>query len=103
MKNLKPILTCLVLNLGLIAAYAPLALAEDAKEDKIKEVAGPLDGRDGGGGHPIEAAFKKAAIQIAQKPENKKKLIVVILPSAGERYLSTALTEDVREVATQHA
>ncbi len=44
-----------------------------------------------------------AALEIAKKPENKKKLIVVILPSAGERYLSTALTEDVREVAAQHA
>lgn len=44
-----------------------------------------------------------AALEIAKKPENRKKLIVVILPSAGERYLSTALTEEVREVATQKA
>jgi len=44
-----------------------------------------------------------AALEVARKPENRKKLIVVILPSAGERYLSTALTEDVREVATQKA
>ena len=44
-----------------------------------------------------------AALEIAKKPENKKKLIVVILPSAGQPYLSTALTEDVREVAAQHA
>jgi cysteine synthase A len=32
-----------------------------------------------------------AAMQLAQKPENKGKQIVVILPDTGERYLSTVL------------
>jgi cysteine synthase A len=36
-----------------------------------------------------------AALRIAAKPENKDKLIVVILPDAGERYLSSVLFEGI--------
>jgi cysteine synthase A len=36
-------------------------------------------------------AVLHAAIQLAQREENREKTIVVLLPDTGERYLSTAM------------
>lgn len=41
-------------------------------------------------------AAMKGALEVSKRPENKGKIIVVILPDCGERYLSSVLFEDLK-------
>jgi cysteine synthase A len=61
--------------------------------DDAMETARQLAAKEGILGGVSSGAALWAAIQISQRPDNKGKTIVVILPDTGERYISTEMFE----------
>ncbi|WIM71923.1 cysteine synthase A [Corynebacterium suedekumii] len=53
--------------------------------------------KDGILGGISAGANVKAALELAARPENNGKTIVVVIPDFGERYVSTILYEDIRD------
>ena len=87
---------------GIGAGFIPAVLNTKIYDEviRVKEVdSGPISKQvNQQDGIPIgvsSGAAVWAALQLAKRPENKGKLIVVIIPSSSERYLSTWLFADV--------
>ncbi|MBP6506753.1 MAG: cysteine synthase A [Opitutaceae bacterium] len=87
---------------GLGAGFVPVVLNTKAYDEviRVKEadsapVSKQVNQIDGIAIGISSGAAVWAAIQLAKRPENKGKQIVVIIPSSSERYLSTWLFADV--------
>ena len=87
---------------GIGAGFVPAVLNTKIYDEviRVKEAdSGPVSKQVNAlDGIPIgvsSGAMTWAAIQLAKRPENKGKQIVVIIPSSSERYLSTWLFADV--------
>ena len=87
---------------GLGAGFKPdvldLSLVDDVvavSNEEAVEVARRLHREEGITGGISCGAAVAAALQVARRPESKGKTLVVILPDAGERYLSSVLFEGI--------
>lgn len=67
-----------------------------ASLEESVSVARTMGTREGILGGISAGAIVSAAVKIAQREENRDKLIVAIVPDFGERYISTVLFEDIR-------
>jgi len=87
---------------GIGAGFVPQVFNRDAIDEIIQvsndnagETARQLAKREGILAGISSGAALWAGLQVAKRPENRGKLIVVILPDTGERYLSTWLFQDI--------
>lgn len=84
-----------ILNTELISEVIPIGNEEAfAMARRLAKEEGLLMGISSG-------AAVEAAVRLAKRPENAGRLIVVVLPSFGERYLTTALFQELRDEAMQ--
>lgn len=86
---------------GIGAGFVPDVLNTDVYDEVVKvtndeafEMARKVATQEGILCGISSGAALTAAIKVAERPENEGKLLVVILPDTGERYLSTALMEE---------
>jgi cysteine synthase A len=91
---------------GIGAGFIPDVLRLDLVDEIIKvtnEDAGQMSRRlakeEGILAGISSGAATWAAVEVANRPENKGKLIVVVLPDTGERYLSTWLFEELYQAS----
>lgn len=89
---------------GIGAGFVPAVLNTDIIDEIIQidsEEAGAMTMRlareEGIFAGISSGAAVTAALQVAMRPENKGKMIVVVLPDTGERYLSTWIFQEARE------